>query len=298
VLVPEDAYGAQASETDPILRLRYPVRLAAANQELVDRQSFELADALPDYTSADDALAAVVRDVDKAVVDRYGLPPGAQVGDEIVLDLGPSLRRFELIAVLDTFLLDAVFINRAEYHDLATSFGANLVLATAADGVDAGELARALEDANRDRGLDAETVEQVAADVVSVNRTFTDVFALILVLGLGVAVVAVASSLARTTQQRRPALAVLRLLGVPRWAIVATLVSEPFAVALVGAATGLAVGLAVLRVLFAVGFSQLAFVVDLGTLLVALGLLAGLLLVVCVVAAWPARDAPLTLAVE
>ncbi|MDX1510443.1 MAG: FtsX-like permease family protein [Nitriliruptorales bacterium] len=298
VLVPEDAYGSRASEADPILRLRYPVRLAAASPELVDVQSFGLAEALPEYRTAAEALAAVVRDVDKAVVDRYGLPPGARVGDEIVLDLGPSLRRFELVAVLDTFLLDTVFVNRAEYHDLAASVGANLVLARAAEGVAPDELATAMEEAHRGRGLDAETVDQVAADVVSVNRTFTDVFALILLLGLAVAVVAVAAALVRSTRQRRPALAVLRLIGLPRWALVVTVVAEPLVVALTGGVFGLLVGLAVLRALFAVGFSQLAFVVDVGTLVTALGLLTVLLIVVCLLAAWPARHVTPTVAVD
>lgn len=284
VLVPEDAYGTQSDEDGPIARVRYPVRLAAADQDLAATQAFGLASALPAYPTAQEALTAVVRDRAKVVVDRYALPPGAGVGDDVVLDLGSTERRFQVIAVLDTFLLDTAFVNLEEFQGLVPSVGANFVLARDAARTPA-DLVVSLESAYREQGLDVDTVEELARDVVDVNRTFTDVFALIVLVGLAVAVVTVAASQARAARERAAALWVLRTLGVPRWAAAAALVAEPLAVAATGALVGLGVGLAVLRMLFAAGFSQLAFVVDVGWLLAAVGVvLAALALVMVIIA--------------
>ena len=288
--VPEDRYGVERGDGDDaeVLRVRYPVRLVGATGALPQVQAFALAEALPEYDSAAAALEAVVRDGDKAVVDRYARPPGAQLGDDVVLDLGGGPRPYQLIGVLDTFLLGSVFIGETEFGDLVSSPGATHLLATAAAGTSPAQLAATLEEAGRDVGAVARTVDEVAADTVAVNRTFTDTFALMLLLGLAVALVAVAAVLARSTQQRRPQLAVLRALGLRRSTVALTVAAEPIAVAAVGGVAGLVVGLVVLRVLFAAGFSDLAFVVDLGRSLAVVGAVLVLLVVVSLATAWPA----------
>ena len=289
-VVPEDRYGVERGDDDDadVLRVRYPVRLVGATGQLPETQSFGLADALPGYETAAEALEAVIRDGDKAVVDRYARPPGAELGDDVVLDLGGGLRRYELIGVLDTFLLGSVFIGEPEFLDLVSSPGATQLLAMADGATSPAQLAANLETAGRDLGLVARTMEEVAEDTVAVNRTFTDTFALMLLLGLAVALVAVAALLARSTLQRRPQLAVLRALGLRRSTVAVTVAAEPIAVAAVGGIAGLVVGLIVLRVLFAAGFSDLAFVVDVGRSLAVLGIVFVLLAVISLATAWPA----------
>lgn len=289
-LIPEDAYGSRPpnSPDAPLLRLRYPVRLAAGTPDLAALQDFRLAAALPEYATAREALDAVSREADKIVVDRYGLPPGARVGDDLVFEVGADERSFQLIAVLDTFLLDTAFVNVDEFHRLASSPGANLVLARAAPSTTPASLRDNLEEAQRSRGLTGDTIDEAVADVVAVNRTFTDVFALMLLLGLAVAVVAVGASLARSARERARNLAVLRVMGVPRWALAVTLASEPIVVGAVGSLAGLVVGLGVLRALFLVGFQELAFVLDVPLVASALAALIGLLVVLCLLTAWPA----------
>ena len=272
VTLPETAY---AVEDDDDVRgsVPYPVRLVAGTAELAQVQSFGLADALPEYPTAQAALQAVDRDEDKAVVDRYALPEGAAVGDDVVVEVRGQERRFTLVAVLDTYLLDAVVVGPRSFDELAARSGDTFVLAAGGPG-----LVSSLTAATADQGLDLRTVEQVRDRVVRVNRTFTDVFAVMLLLSLVVVVVSIGAATVRSGRQRRVELGVLQALGVRRRGLVAALVLEPVLSAVVGAVVGLAAGLLVLRLLFALGYSALAFVLDPGRLGAAVG--ATLLLVV------------------
>ena len=289
-LIPEDRYGVARGDDDDaeILRVRYPVRLAGITGDLPTAQRFELAESLPEYATAEAALAAAFRDADKAVVDRYSLPPGSQVGDDVVLDLGGEPRTYELIAVLDSFLTGAVFVAESELQDIATSPGPTLLLARGEPGVDRARLAAALDESGRELGMTARPVDEVAEDVVAANRTFTDTFALILLLGLAVALIAVVALLGRGARERRPYLAVLRAMGFRRWTVAVAVAAEPAAVGAVGAVAGLCVGLVVLRLLFAAGFSDLAFVVDLGRTALVLASVIALLVVLSALTALPA----------
>ena len=288
--VAEDRFGVARDdgEDEDMLRVRYPVRLVAVTSPLVAAQQFGLADALPEYDTAAAALTAVLRDGDKAVVDRVARPPGAQVGEDVVLDLGLGLRRYELVAVLDTFLLGSVMVSPEEYTDLVASAGSTMLLGRADDATTPQQLAAAVDAWGRPVGVAARNMTAVAQDVIAVNRTFTDTFALMLLLGLAVALVAVAGTVLRSARERRPQLAVLRALGLRRGTVAAAVAAEPLVVALVGGTAGLGAGLLVLRMLFAAGFSDLAFVVSWGRVAAVLGVLAVLLSGVCLAAAWSA----------
>jgi putative ABC transport system permease protein len=289
-MVPEDRFGVERTdgEDDDIVRLRYPVRMIGVTGDFAAAQSFRLAEALPEYATAEAALHAVLRDGDKAVVDRYARPPGAQVGEDVVLDLGLGLRRYELIGVLDTFLLGSVMVSVDEYIDLVASAGSTLLLGTAAQGTTAQQLAAAVDVWGRGVGTTTRTMPVAASDVVAVNRTFTDTFALMLLLGLAVALVAVAAMLVRSARERRPYLSVLRALGLRRSTVAVALAAEPVTVALVGGVAGLAGGLVVLRLLFAAGFSDLAFSIDGVRVVLILAGLGVLLVALCLLVAWPA----------
>ena len=282
VQLPETAYATQADD-EPRATVPYPVRLAAVTAELTRTQDFGLAAALPGYPSAEAALEAVARDEDKAVVDRYALPEGARVGDDVVLEVRGRERRLTLVAVLDTYLLDAVLVGTRTFDDLAARSGGTLVLARGT-----GDVAAPLARAGQDAGLDVASVAEVRDRVVRVNRTFTDVFAVLLLLSLLVVVVSIGAATVRSGRQRRPQLAVLRALGVRRRGLLAALALEPVLSAALGAVAGTAVGLAVLRGLFAVGYSSLAFVLEPGRLLAAVAVTVLLVVVTTVVAALPA----------
>lgn len=263
--VPESLLPETAFSVDRDGRQRtvpYPVRLIGANAGLAASQSYGLASHAPGLTTARAALNAVVNDRDKAVLDRAALPEGARVGDDVVIDIGPSPREFRLVAVLDTFLLRGALVNETEFGQLVPDRGETMVLASASEGVSEAALAATLEAVGGDQGLTVDTVDTVRDEVIAANRTFTDTFAVILGLALIVALVSVAAYVVLTARERRAELAVLRALGLRRRMAVLTLAAEPILTGGLGATIGLAVGLVYLRVLFAVGFSELAFIID------------------------------------
>jgi putative ABC transport system permease protein len=272
----EDANGSRGT-------VPYPVRLMAAEPDLVARQQWRLATSLPQYRSAAEALTAVITDGDKAVVDRYARPEGAQPGDDVVIDLGTGPRRFHLIAVLDTFLLNGVLVSDSAFRDSGLAHGSTFVLASGGAAA-----VRELDAAGRSDGLEVKTAGRRAADVVSVNRAFTDVFAVVLGLALGIALTSMAAGVVRSGRERRAELGVLRSLGMSRRAVLLELAGEPVLVTLVGIGIGAAVGVAVLRTLFAVGYSDLPFVLPLGQLVALAAGTASLSALVCALAAWPA----------
>jgi putative ABC transport system permease protein len=294
---PERRYRVE-DESERRMTVPYPVRVASVDAELVAAQRFGVADALPGYGNAAQALQAVLNDDDKAVLDRYARPEGAQPGDDVVLDTPSGVRRFRLIAVLDTFLLNTVFLSDTSFGAVTTRRGDTMVLARSAPGVSRPALKDALLGAGRDVGLAPKTVDEARRDVIAVNRTFTDLFAVLLLLSLLVAITSLAAGVMRTARERRRELGVLRALGAERRHVALLLAAEPVLAATLGATVGLGVGLLLLRVLFAVGFSELPFLIDWGRLGIVVLAVEALMCVTCWLAAWPAsrRDVEADLA--
>jgi putative ABC transport system permease protein len=107
-------------------------------------------------------------------------------------------------------------------------------------------------------------------------------------LSLLVAITSLAAGVIRTARERRRELGVLRALGMERRHVVLLLAAEPVLAATLGATVGLGVGLVLLRVLFAVGFSDLPFLIDWGRLVLVVAAVEALLCITCGLAAWPA----------
>ena len=263
----------------------YPVRAIRVPADLPAVQDFGLVDAVDGVASSRQLLEAVLRGQGVAV-DRYARPEGARVGDEVVIDDGRGPVRMPLIGILDTFVLQGVLVGGADYDGLFPRGGPTMLLATAEAGVAPATLARDLSAAAVDRGLVARTVADAAAQVVAVNRTFTDIFAIMLRLGLAVALVAVAVVVARGARERRQQLAVLRAIGMRRRHLRLLLLAEPMLQAAVGILLGVGLGLAVLWLLFTRGFADLAFTVGWASLG---GTAAGVLALVMLCVLVPAR---------
>ncbi len=264
----------------------WPVRTIRVTPDLPAAQRFGVLESAEGLATSRQVLEAVVRG-EGVAVDRYARPEGAQVGDDVVIDDGRGPVRMPLLAVLDTFVLQGVLLGGEDHDRLFPRNGTTLVLATAADGQDPALLARDLGAAAADRGLTVRTIADVAEQVVAVNRAFTDIFAVMLRLGLVVALVAVAVLAARGVRERRRHLAVLRAIGLRRRHLRLLLLAEPLLQAVVGAVLGLGLGLAVLWLLFTVGFADLAFAVSWVDLV---GTAVGVVLLVGVVCLVPARS--------
>jgi len=264
----------------------WPVRAIRVTPDLPAAQRFGVLESAEGLATSRQVLEAVVRG-EGVAVDRYARPEGAQVGDDVVIDDGRGPVRMPLLAVLDTFVLQGVLLGGEDHDRLFPRNGTTLVLATAADGRDPALLARDLGAAAADRGLTVRTIADVAEHVVAVNRAFTDIFAVMLRLGLVVALVAVAVLAARGVRERRRHLAVLRAIGLRRRHLRLLLLAEPLLQAVVGTVLGLGLGLAVLWLLFTVGFADLAFAVSWVDLV---GTAVGVVLLVGVVCLVPARS--------
>ena len=248
-------------DDDESASVPYPVRAVRLSSPFVTAQDFGLVTALPQYPDTTAVLEAVMEGRG-VVLDRYARPEGAQPGDDVVIDDGRGPATFELLGVLDTFVLQGVLLGTQDYDDLFPLRGPTLVLAAGGEGTRPEDLASDLAAAAADRGLAIVPISAAADEVVRINRAFTDIFAVLLQLGLAVALVAVAVLLARSVRERRAGLAVLRAMGFSRRDLLLTLLAEPVLQAATGVIIGLAIGLGVLWLLFTRGFADLAFVVQ------------------------------------
>jgi putative ABC transport system permease protein len=257
--LPERAFSVAFDDGGGRGSVPYPVRLVGLDASLGPAQRFELAASLPRYGTAEQAFRAVLADEDKCVIDRYARPEGAEPGDTVTITTGFAPYECELIAVLDTFVLTSAFVHPDAFDELAGTSGPTLLLASAPSWMSPSDYAKSIEDVGNQRGITADTIQEAAADVVRINRTFTDVFSVLLQLGLAVALVAVGALLGRAARERRAELGVLRAIGFRRRTVALTLAAEPLLTGTLGLAIGIGVGIAVLRLLFAVGFNDLAF---------------------------------------
>lgn len=263
--LPQSRYGVGA-DGGRTLRVVYPVRMLAATPEFAGVQGFGLADAVDDITSASQALMRVATERGIAVVDRAALPEGAKAGDAVVIEAGGKERRLRLIAVLDTYLLRGVLVSSADMAQVAQLRSPGFAVVRATAGGDADALADTIAAQLLAPGVTVETMAQIREDVVAVNRTFTDTFAVMLLLALAVSLGSIVAHVVRSGRERRAELALLRSLGLRRRAVVGSLAAEPVLATAVGGVLGLGLGLGLLRLLFAYTFGDLAFVVRWGQL--------------------------------
>jgi putative ABC transport system permease protein len=255
----EDSEGARSE-------LRWPVRLVRADHELAGIQSFALSDALDEFSTAASAVQGVLSDDRGVVLDRYSTPEGARPGDRIVVDLGGEEQEFKLLAVLDTYVLGGVIVGPARYDEMVANRGPTLVLATGNGQTDAAALSRAVGAAGRSAGLTMRPVSEVAREVTAINARFTDLFTLVLQVGLAVALLAVGALVNRAVRERRGDIAVLRATGFRRIDVVLAVIAEPLLLGVTGVLIGVVAGLGTLLALFLTGFTDLAFVVHAGQL--------------------------------
>jgi putative ABC transport system permease protein len=130
--------------------------------------------------------------------------------------------------------LDAAFPGRVDptihYFDLAP-------------GVDPREAATRLESAFLENGLDAESIEQVVADVVAASRTFNRLIQGFIGLGLLVGVTALGVISARAVVERRQQVGVMRAIGFRRQMVQWAFLLESSFVALTAIVVGTILGL-------------------------------------------------------
>jgi putative ABC transport system permease protein len=114
---------------------------------------------------------------------------------------------------------------------------------TTAPGVDAGAAAAELESAFLDRGMEAESMEEITDDAMAASLTFNRLIQGFMGLGLVVGVAALGVISARAVVERRQQIGVLRSIGFRRRMVQSTFLLESAFVALTAVVVGTALGL-------------------------------------------------------
>jgi putative ABC transport system permease protein len=112
-----------------------------------------------------------------------------------------------------------------------------------APGVDPGAAAAELESAFLDRGMEAESMQEITDDAMAASLTFNRLIQGFMALGLVVGVAALGVISARAVVERRQQIGVLRSIGFRRRMVQATLLLESAFVALTAIVVGTGLGL-------------------------------------------------------
>jgi putative ABC transport system permease protein len=159
-----------------------------------------------------------------------------------------TTRHLEVIGVLkDTasYAMGGILTSQAALAPFGDRARPSIYYLEVAPGVDAARAARDLESAFLDRGLEAKSVDQLLADVMSVSNAYQNIILGFLGLGLVVGVAALGVISARAVVERRQHIGVLRAIGFRRSMVQTSFVLEASFLALTSIVLGSALGLAV-----------------------------------------------------
>ena len=178
--------------------------------------------------------------------DRYMAPEGVVMTDGSIppfevelLDLrSGATERFTVIGVISSKvgLLQGIFIGDQSFADLYGS-GDSTVFYVQADG-DAGDVATSIESALRTRGVQAEAVDDLLADMQSSAVSFFTLIQGFMALGLFVGIAALGVISFRSVVERRQQIGMLRAIGFEQRMVGATFVIESLVVASIGVVSG------------------------------------------------------------
>ncbi len=110
------------------------------------------------------------------------------------------------------------------------------------EGLDKGQVAKALEASFQEHGMETEVLEEVVKDNAAANRAFNYIFTGFMGLGLLVGIAALGVISLRAVVERRQQIGVLRAIGYRRRMIQLSFLLESSFIALLGVAIGVALG--------------------------------------------------------
>lgn len=241
------------------------------DRSFLERTTFELGAIADGYTSARQVWDALAAQPGLAVVDSYIVPRRDNFNfapaetdfrlsgfsfddgtfDPVPIELrDPQTGRTMQLTVIgvlsDTAPLEMVGVSTS-LEGLATAFpgraSPTIHYFDLAPGADPDVTATQLEAAFVASGMDAEPIEQVAADAVAAARLFNRLIQGFMGLGLIVGVAALGVISARAVVERRQQVGVLRAIGFQRRMVEATFLLESSFVALTSIVVGTALGL-------------------------------------------------------
>jgi putative ABC transport system permease protein len=240
------------------------------------------------HFKSDAAVWQALADDPHLVVTPTYATPGLTV--RLVGPDGPV--QFRVAGVVRTIGLWGLAGSEAAMSPFATLPIGTTILAKAAPGANAADVARQIQREVFSQGAEATTVKEMYDSSSSAGQAFTDMIRLVMGVGLLVGVLSLGILALRAVVERRRAIGMLRALGYRPGQILAGMVSEALITATCGALVGIVVGVAISTVM-SNGYQPGArLVVDGSSLALIVGLLFVAVLAVTVAPALRAARLP------
>ena len=238
------------------------------------------------YASDADAWEAVAggRNV---VITAFAAP-----GQSITLEGRDGPVELESIATPAFGLLDGVYASAATVRPFRSAPAGASMLVDAKPGVDALALARRIESALFERGVEADSIRELADSANRANRAFFSTIDILMRMGLVVGVLSLGIVALRVVTERRHAIGVMRAIGFRRAGVMTGLLTEAGVTVTLGAAVGVAVGVIMGWLFYRQQDSQPGFGIDLASLGSALALVFAAVFLVTLGPAWRASRLP------
>ena len=238
------------------------------------------------YETDADVWAAVVTDPSK-VITTFG---SSDKTITLFGDDGPVT--YDIAGVQPFGLLDGIFARPSAFEPFASAPRGASMLIDVREGVDAEVVARAVESALFEQGVDADSVQSLLDQADRANRAFFSTIDILMRMGLVVGILALGIVALRIITERRHVIGVLRALGYRSRAVMTGLMTEAFVTATIGSVVGIAVGLTMGYIFWRQDDTGTSFGVDLASLGGVLALVYTAVVLVTVVPAWRASKLP------
>jgi len=238
------------------------------------------------YATETAVWEAVERDP-SLVVSNFGA-----VGQTISLEGRDGFVTFTIIGLHPFGLVDGLFATARALEPFADAPRGVTVLVDITDQARAGEVAREIESSLFELGVDAESVQSLLDTIDRGNRAFFSTIDVLMRMGLVVGILSLGIVALRMVVERRHVIGVLRALGYKQRAVMAGLMAEATATAMIGAIVGMGVGFTMGYLFYRQQDSQPGFGIDWANILGVLGLMFAAVLIVTVIPAWRASRLP------
>jgi ABC-type antimicrobial peptide transport system permease subunit len=257
------------------------------SSELLANPPVWLSDRADGFDTDEEVWQAVGRAGSNWVVSDFG-----QVGETIVLEGPTGLVRFRVAGSEQFGILDGIIGSNEQLSSFVSApLGATMLVDTR-EGVNARSVARRIEASLFGQGVDATTTAKLLDDGYRANKTFFSVIDVLMRLGLVVGILSLGILGLRAVVERRHVIGVLRAIGYKRWLVMWGLMAEAWITASIGVFVGVAVGVGMGYVFFSDFAPDTPFGIDGPTILSALGLIFGAVLIVTLGPAWRASRLP------
>lgn len=274
------------------------LRLYTYDAAFPGANGYDLAHRLPRYASDEAAYRAVLEDPDLAIMSRAynygegGRPGRFEAGATLTVDVRGSTRNLTVVGIQEQEYLGGVWVHPTVLNRTVADVGARYLVETT-PGADPGAVARRMEAGFPDVGLDARPLEAAVEEELAQERRVFTLFQAYLGLGLVVAVASAGVVTARSVDERRREIGLLRAVGATRGQVLRLFLAEAGAAALLGTALGVGLGLGLAKGLHAAALADLGLPFVIPWLEVAV-MVAATLAATLLAAAVPARRAAAT----